>query len=205
LPQLEGFVPPLEGTPEHEAWVDGPRPDVGHGRGQWLAARSARSRALTAQQRREQEAKAKATADGFERSEAGSEVAQQVGDTATVRAVALAILNDPNALDTSRIAAGKLLVQADPDARSHGHSSKAETWQAITLALDRLPIEQRLRFLREAVHGEEAVPNAFERSGEGEEGNAREATGGGHPSAGDGEGRDSAGTSRPQDLHPAHP
>ncbi len=37
---------PKPGTPEYEAWLDGPRPE--HGRGQWLAGHSARSRAAKA-------------------------------------------------------------------------------------------------------------------------------------------------------------
>jgi len=39
---------PSKGTPEWEAWVDGPRPERERGQAEWLAARSARSRAAKA-------------------------------------------------------------------------------------------------------------------------------------------------------------
>jgi hypothetical protein len=137
--------------------------------------------------------------------QASSGSAQQTGDTATVRAVALAILNDPDALDTSRIAAGKLLVQADPDARSHGHSSAAEVWRARAQALELLPLDQRLAFLTQEVHGTTGSADGFERQEEAARDVRAEKEEGGHPSARASSARDSAGTSRPQDLHPAHP
>ncbi len=36
------FQPPEKGTPEYDAWLDGPRPEAGNGRGQWLRARQLR-------------------------------------------------------------------------------------------------------------------------------------------------------------------
>lgn len=36
------FVPPAKGTDEYDAWLDGPRPEAGRGRGQWLRARQLR-------------------------------------------------------------------------------------------------------------------------------------------------------------------
>ena len=151
------FVPPALDSEEWHAWLDGPRPDAGNGRGQWLRARQTRDK----WRRKEEE---RATAEAAAEAEAAKGEAQS-------RMV------EPSGLDASR----------SPITDGHGHAAPGDadadvrTLDAIintstSLASDRIrAIEAKQRILarleqeeREREHGPlidlryalEAIPEA---------------------------------------------
>jgi len=77
--------------------------------------------------------------------------APDAGDVETTLAAMRAIIADPNALDTSKVAAGKVLVQAAGDRGRGAGSDAATVWMAREAALAQLPPEDRLALLREVL------------------------------------------------------
>ena len=62
-----------------------------------------------------------------------------------------AIIADPNALDTSKVAAGKVLVQAAGAGARGGGGDATTAWLARRDALRELPPHDRLALLREVL------------------------------------------------------
>lgn len=142
------FQPPDKGTPEYDAWLDGPRPEAGNGRGQWLRARQLRGKAAEA-------AAAEAAAEAERESgdaqspmvAASGQPAQRVAtsDGATL-AVLKAIRDDHHAHDSDRIAASKAIaaMEREQEATTHGPSPLV----ALRDVLDTLEPHERLAWLQ---------------------------------------------------------
>jgi len=141
------FIPPPKGE-EYEAWLDGPRPEAGNGRGQWLRARQLRGKAAEAAAA---EAAAGAVAQGgAAQSQAGSGSSQPAppiptGDAAT-RTVLVGIRDDGNAHDSDRIRAAQALISLEREgaAQAQGPSPLVALAQALAL----LEPHERLAWLQ---------------------------------------------------------
>lgn len=113
------FQPPPKGTPEYDAWLDGPRPEAGRGRGQWLRARQLRGNAAKAERNA-----ANGVAEPSERREAHGDEAAAIAeaDVATLDA----IIGSSKSLASDRIRAieAKQRIlnreQAEAQASAHG-------------------------------------------------------------------------------------
>lgn len=146
---MAAFQAPEKGTEEYDAWLDGPRPEAGNGRGQWLRARQLRGKAAEA-------AAAAAAAGGgaqggVAQSQAGRGSGQPAvpvptGDAAT-RSTLVAIRDDQNAHDSDRIRAAQALIALDRDAAQATGDGPSHL-VALREVLDTLMPHERLAWLQ---------------------------------------------------------
>lgn len=155
-----GFQAPAKGTEEYDAWLDGPRPEAGNGRGQWLRARQLRAQGLKAADGTGKAAKG----DAQRRMAAGSgQPAPPIptADAAT-RSVLVAIRDDASAHDSDRIRAAQALIALDREAEAQATGVSPLVALAQTLSL--LRPEERLAWLQ----GERIAHVGAEQSGVGD-------------------------------------
>ena len=145
-----GFTPPEKGTEAYDAWLDGPRPDAGNGRGQWLRARQLRGKD---EERAAAEAAAEAEAlrpKAQSRMAAGSEEPERHADD--LRALQHIIDTAPILSDRTRAIEAKqrILAKVEAEEREREHGPLID----LRAALEALPSGDRVDALSQLLRVE---------------------------------------------------